>query len=359
MDGRPEIDRNNALALQRFKHDSSDTLADCVEEVAALLNLDLARANITVQAVLDHYHLRTGAFPGWLSDEEFNIIIDITQPIRIPGMTERMNPILAKLKPDGGLRDVLDYGGGGGKDSIIFARSGYNVTYADIPGLFTPLVQKRFELRGLDISVQDVRRLDDNKRYDIINCMDVVEHVYDVEYITADLFARLRTGGHLLCQPTFANSWNGDHVEKNCGYRPYFTNVLLALGFEAMSPPREDWFSFAARRGVMPSRLQVYHLKKVTPCDGPISVEREAARTKLYQMSKRLSLQTMLWCATALPFAAAAHLAVCCTRHKGLMNISRRILDTNLDNIFDNFAINRLSRHRLSREQGPHGALFG
>ena len=96
----------------------------------------------------------------------------------------------------------------------MFAKLAKAVTFADFPDLMTPMVKRRFQLRGLtNIEMRDVRRLD-GRRYDIVNCMDVVEHVYDVEDITADLIARLRPGGHLLCWPCFVNHWNGDQSRR-------------------------------------------------------------------------------------------------------------------------------------------------
>ena len=79
------------------------------------------------------------------------------------------------------------------RSKVIFARLASSVTYADLPDLTRAYISKRFEIRNLrNIEMKDVRRLDPNRRYDIVNCMDVVEHVYDVEYILADLIARLK-----------------------------------------------------------------------------------------------------------------------------------------------------------------------
>ena len=331
----------------KYKADSDDILSDCMHEVSDLLEIELPKAQEIVDEILGYYYFRNRKLPDHVPDEIFRLIVHVTQPFRIPGMTERMDTLLAKLEELSSPRNILDYGGGGGKDSIIFARAGYKVTYADFPDLMTPYVSKRFHLRNLNIEIKDIRRLENDRRFDVINCMDVVEHVYDVEYIVADLLSRLNEGGYLLCRPTFANDWGGDHIEKNCGYRPYFTRLLSVAGFTAVIPPREEWFAIASRLGIMPTRLQLYHLRRTRKIDGPITEERDRIRTELYKFSRRLSLMTMMWCAAALPFILFIHIFIICTRSSQLRNASRRILDTNLDNIFDNYSINRLARHRL------------
>lgn len=138
-------------------------------------------------------------YPKGLDRSWYMLIIFVTQPLRIPKMLLRMNDVLEEFGPGGNEKTVLDYGGGGGKDTILYARAGYRVTYCDLIGGLTPLVQKRFKIRGLDqIEMYDVRELP-NERFDIINCMDVIEHVYDVEFVLADIAARIKAGGHFVC----------------------------------------------------------------------------------------------------------------------------------------------------------------
>src|ERR1700756_511098 len=47
------------------------------------------------------------------------------------------------------------------------------------------------------VDMQDVTRLDPDRRCDIVNCFDVMQLVYDVEYVLADVIARIKEGGHL------------------------------------------------------------------------------------------------------------------------------------------------------------------
>jgi SAM-dependent methyltransferase len=320
------------VVFQLLKYDPNSTgvLPDSIGEISAILNLETGETTQLVERMLDNYHYRIAALPADMPHEIFMFVGMITQPFRIPFMVERMKPLIDRL---GAIhaKDVLDYGAGSGRDTIIFARLASSVTYADLPDLTTAYILKRFEIRNLrNVEMKDVRRLDPDKRYDIVNCMDVVEHVYDVEYVLADLIARLKEGGHLLCWPCFENHWDGDHIEKNCGYLPYFTAMLLAVGLEPVAAVRND--GFALTRGLKPSSLQLYHLRRARPVRGSIAEERETIRRELYRLSLRYSDRTMRWCGAALPLA----------------RIFRKHAATGIaNNLFDNYAIKRLSAKRL------------
>jgi SAM-dependent methyltransferase len=334
-----------AYDLLRFQPNSPNVLSDCIAEIAALLNTDEARARDLVQRVLDHYHFQIAPMPTDIGSSLFGMIVHVTQPFRLPSMTERMDPLLERLPPSG-LSTLLDYGGGGGKDSIIFAKAGYRVTFADFEHVMTDLLRKRFALRNLDVEFHDVLRLPD-RRYNIINCLDVIEHIYDVEFVVADLIARLREGGHLLLMPAFFNSWDGDHVEKNCGYVPYFYDMLLQAGLEPVSAPQKA--PFLSKIGIRAGFSdELYHVCRTRKISGTIAEERKQISQLLYRLSNKYSTRTMLYCGAVLPFAAGAHGVF---RLLGLGRL-QRIMPKIADNFFDNYSIRRLSQHRLNNS--PH-----
>ena len=299
-----------AYQLQRFASD--DPLEDAARELSALMPMPFAEAQRWTDEVMAHYHYGRGEYPRGLDRDLFHLIVFLTQPARIPEMMTRMDWIIGQLE---GLRveTALDYGAGGGKDCLILAALGYRVTYADLLSPQTLLCTRRFALRGRSVEVVDVRDLGE-RRFDLINCMDVIEHVYDVEEVVADLFARLPHGGHLVAYPSFYNSWNGDHVEKNCGYRPYFLEMLAGIGLRLV-----------ARSG------EVYHLVRERAQFGSVSAERAAARLELYRFSEKLS------------FAAAA---------RAMSAVDARYDEETVSQMIDNFAIWRLSRHRLAELGG-------
>lgn len=325
---------------QIIKYDPKavDPLADSISELAAILACDPDAAGRLVKGVLDYYHYGTAALPADLPDEIVRLVVEITRPLRIPFTVEIMKPLIDGIGVIQG-KDALDYGAGSGKDTILFSRLGASVTYADLPTPTTPYTAKRFEIRNLrNVDMKDVRRLDPNRRYDLVNCFDVMQLVYDVEYVLADVIARLKEGGHLLFFACFENQWDGSHIEKNCGYLPYFTNILLSIGLEPVMPVRKD--GFAITRGLKPGGHQTYHLKRNRPIRGSITEERGTIRKELYGLSLRFSERTMRWCAAALPLA----------------KLFRRDLAAGIaDNLFDNYAIKRLSKYRLAElSNGAH-----
>jgi SAM-dependent methyltransferase len=330
-------DFDEIFQLIKYDPKSIDPLTDAISELAAILDCDADTASRWVKSFLDCYHYGTAEKPAGITNEVYILLIELTRPFRIPFTVEIMKPLLDGIGSLQG-KDVLDYGGGSGKDTIMFSRLGASVTYAEIPSKSVEYTEKRFKIRQLSkVDMQDVTRLDPGRRYDVVNCFDVMQLVYDVEYVLADVIARIKEGGHLLFFACFENQWDGAHLEKNCGYLPYFTEILLSVGFEPVMPVRKD--GFAVTHGLKPAGHQTYHLRRTRPIRGSIIEERETIRKELYGRSVRYSERTMRWCAAALPLA------------KLFRNDLAGLI---ADNLFDNYAIRRLSRYRLARlSNGP------
>jgi len=325
--------------FQLIKYDANavEPLADAISELAAILECDADTADRLVKSFLDHYHYGTAEMPAGISNDLNVLLIELTRPFRIPFTVEVMKPLLDGIGVLRG-KDVLDYGAGSGKDSIMFSRLDASVTYAEIPSKSVEYIEKRFKIRQLSkVDIKDVRHLDPDRRYDVVNCFDVMQLVYDVEYVLADVIARIKEGGHLLLFACFENQWDGSHVEKNCGYLPYFTEILRSVGFEPVMPIRKD--GFAVTHGLKPAGHQTNHLKRIRPIRGSIVTERETIRKELYGLSVRYSERTMRWCAAALPLAKL---------------FRKDLAELIADNLFDNYAIRRLSKYRLSQlSNGP------
>ncbi len=356
------VEASAAYQLLRYDPAGAAMLDDMVREVADVLEVSASQAQQLVREVLDYYHYHTTRrVPSRLSREQFQLIVHVTQPLRIPEMTTRLDPLIVQLQTRQTYRTLLDYGGGGGKDSIIFARLGYQVTYADLLGGLTPLVRRRFALRQLEVRITDVLDLGE-QRFDVINCLDVLEHIYDVEYALGDLMAHLRPGGSLLLFPNFVNSWDGDHIEKNCGYLPYFTRMLTKLGLQPVSPaPLPGWADrgrdfFRRTLPLAPCPVPMYHLLRARDISGTVAQEREAFARELYRWSQRLSTRLTLKSLGLLPLAALGY-AVFLYPFPGLRPKGRLVVSNLLNNITDNLAIGRLSRQRLAAPAAaPPGA---
>jgi len=229
-------------------------------------------------------------------------------------MTERFSWYLDVLN-ELGVHDgsCLDYGGGGGKDSILLSRYGMNVDYCDLLSHpFTDFVASRFAIRDLSIPINDAREIGP-RRYNLINCQDVIEHCYDLELVLADISAHLADDGVLLIAPTFTFEFNNDHLDKNTAYLAWFIDLCACAGLELVA--RMNWNTFVFKRLNRSGDLDVI-------------AERSAIASSLYKLSQSISIQS----------AAQALDRVCASQKLGA---------DDLDIISDNLAVYRICSHRL------------
>lgn len=353
--------QRSARSLLWFDPNIDDETDDYAAEISAVLDVPIEEAHTLITTVLGTYHEGDGSIPVGLPRHVVRAVIHITQPYRIPHMTDRMDQLIASLRADPPAKTVLDYGGGGGKDSIIFSKLGYDVTYTDLFDEMTPLTEARFKLRGLEIDMRDVVELG-NRRFDAVNCLDVVEHVYDVEHVVADLIARLNPGGHLFCYPAFFNTWDGEHIEKNCGYAPYFEAMLQGVGMIPMGDSAGQSISYRLARlgGLNMHLMPVLHYKKPGKLGGVIqsaaTVDEERTEVKhdLYELSKKHSIRRAGLSAGLLPLAGLGAVVLSRTAKA---EAGRLAMGTTYGHLADNLAIFRLSRHRLRSGSGKNDTL--
>jgi len=340
------IRRPPGRGYELIRYERDDLRDDVVAETAAVLGLEYADAVDCVERVLGLY---PRGYPQGMPRPIAQMVVHISQPIRIPQMTSRMDGVLALLEKRTDLATVLDYGGGGGKDSIVYSRAGYRVTWADFVSELTPYVRRRFELRRLSVEMYDVEDLPE-QRYDIVHCVDVIEHIYDVEDAVARMVSRLRPGGIFVCYPAFFNTWNGDHVEKNCGYLPFFLPLLERIGLTHLGrmPPRKARLRLARAFGLWSEELPVLLMSRHRPACDPAETERQQLRRELYEYSKAASTREAARRALALPMILASSLVLPSARLRARARASRERV---LGELADDVAIRRLSRHRLEESE--------
>jgi SAM-dependent methyltransferase len=119
----------------------------------------------------------------------------------------------------GGEGDVLSYGDGLGFDSAYLALAGYNVTYLDVPGYTESFARRVFaeSCTGRSIVVlNEVGRLD-RQAYDVVLCLDVLEHVPDPSALVRMLVEALRPGGLFVVHAPFymIHPTNPTHLKAN------------------------------------------------------------------------------------------------------------------------------------------------
>jgi SAM-dependent methyltransferase len=88
--------------------------------------------------------------------------------------------ICADLAAASGGRDLLDYGSGIGSNAIVFGLAGFRVTLADVADPLRNFARWRCERRGIEVRTLDLKRhAVERRRFDVVTCFDVLEHVPD------------------------------------------------------------------------------------------------------------------------------------------------------------------------------------
>ncbi|MCW5807116.1 MAG: methyltransferase domain-containing protein [Deltaproteobacteria bacterium] len=76
-------------------------------------------------------------------------------------------------------KNILDFGGGVGLIALPLARAGFDVTLADLSGTSLDFAQFRAKNHNINVKIwkTDVDAAPPDKKYDVILCMDVLEHL--------------------------------------------------------------------------------------------------------------------------------------------------------------------------------------
>jgi hypothetical protein len=92
-------------------------------------------------------------------------------------------------------KNILDFGGGVGLLALPLARAGHDVTLADLDSTTLDFAVFRAKRRGVTLKVwkSDVEAAPPDKKYDIIMCMDVLEHLpKDILHDVVDKLVKLK-----------------------------------------------------------------------------------------------------------------------------------------------------------------------
>jgi 2-polyprenyl-3-methyl-5-hydroxy-6-metoxy-1,4-benzoquinol methylase len=95
-------------------------------------------------------------------------------------------------------KNILDFGGGVGLLAIPLARAGFDVTLADLDSTTLNFAVFRAERHGVHLKVwkSDVEPAPPDPQYDVILCMDVLEHLpKDILHDVVDKLVKLKHAG--------------------------------------------------------------------------------------------------------------------------------------------------------------------
>jgi 2-polyprenyl-3-methyl-5-hydroxy-6-metoxy-1,4-benzoquinol methylase len=95
-------------------------------------------------------------------------------------------------------RNILDFGGGVGLLAIPLARAGFDVTLADLDSTTLRFAAFRAERHNVKLKIwkSDVEPAPPDAKYDVIMCMDVLEHLpRDILHDVVDKLVKLKHAG--------------------------------------------------------------------------------------------------------------------------------------------------------------------
>ena len=115
---------------------------------------------------------------------------------------------------------ILLVGDGLGFDSTFLARFGHHVTYYEVGQPCVAFAHRVFELNHVQVEVCESLETLADESFDVVVCLDVLEHVPDPPALVRQLAATLRPGGRMIVHAPF---WyiHGDvktHLRSNVRY---------------------------------------------------------------------------------------------------------------------------------------------
>jgi SAM-dependent methyltransferase len=99
--------------------------------------------------------------------------------------------------------DILTVGDGLGVDSIYLTRAGHHVTYIETSAYAQAFAKKLFADCAKDINVLDDPNQIQKNSYDVVICLDVLEHVSDPPGFVKTLTSYLKSNGYLIVHAPF------------------------------------------------------------------------------------------------------------------------------------------------------------
>jgi 2-polyprenyl-3-methyl-5-hydroxy-6-metoxy-1,4-benzoquinol methylase len=143
------------------------------------------------------------------------------------------------IRSDG--RAYLDYGSGIGSDAVIFGNAGFSVTLADISDILLAFAAYRCRRRNVPTRIVDLKRESlPHDAFDVVLCLDVLEHIPDPLRIVRTIHDAMRPQGLLVVHAPFGEDpAHPMHVV----HHDVVTPRLRALGFQ----PVDCWFPAEVR----------------------------------------------------------------------------------------------------------------
>lgn len=116
--------------------------------------------------------------------------------------------------------DVLTVGDGSGFDSLYLALCGHRVTYSEESHASIAFARRMFTESNVPVRITDDLAKESQESFDVVVCLDVLEHVPDPPAFVKQLTGYLRPGGRLIVHAPFffVGYLNPTHLSSNRKY---------------------------------------------------------------------------------------------------------------------------------------------
>lgn len=123
---------------------------------------------------------------------------------------------------------ILLYGDSVGSDSVFLSLMGYRCFYHDYDSLCSQYAQYNFDLFGAKIEKHSPGNI-----YDVVICLEVAEHVENVDSLVRELSALTADNGTCFFSAAFdlLNKWFPTHLSCNAGYGKKIKKIFNSYGF--------------------------------------------------------------------------------------------------------------------------------
>ncbi len=178
------------LKIDASKSRVFNDLADYTQLPRALL---LNRCNYAVNELALLWYSKKDTLDFYKSSDFY--IYDLTKYQLLLEGNGRIKKMIEQIK-ELGFKKILEYGGGIGEFSIFCSENDLDVTYYDLNGKIKDYALWRFNKHNCNIKIGNSDVLDE--KWDIVNIMDVLEHLENPEKVISKLKANAT---YIFCNP--------------------------------------------------------------------------------------------------------------------------------------------------------------